>query len=178
MTGAEIDEVLRSMTIVHDTREQDTARARRRYELIGLPVETGVLDYGDYTYNATLPTGARLYDLDRRIIPKCAIERKMHLDELASCLTRSRKRFEAEMERCSANNARMIWMIEDATWENLVLGRYRTKFPPNAYLASIAAWAARYDVQVIMCKEDTSPTIMREFLQKDLRERLLNGEFG
>jgi hypothetical protein len=35
----------------------------------------------------------------------------------------------------------------------------------------------RYDLQVIFCKEDTSPTLIREILYRDLKERLTKGEF-
>ena len=57
MTPIEMERILDSMTILRDTREQNTARARRRYKAFGLPCKKAVLDYGDYTYNAnSLPT--------------------------------------------------------------------------------------------------------------------------
>lgn len=177
-TPIEVERILDTMVIIRDTREQNTARARRRYKAFGLPVEKAVLDYGDYTYNATLQSGHPLFETGERIRPLCAIERKMHLDELAACFTHDRKRFEAEMERCQDNNGRMFLLIEDGTWEHLLLGRYRSRFGSKAFLASLVAWMVRYDLQVIFCKEDSSPTLIREILYRDLKERLMRGEFN
>lgn len=176
-TPIEVERILDSMVILRDTREQNTARARRRYKAFGLPCEKAVLDYGDYTYNATLETGQSIFKTDERIHPLCAVERKMHLDELAACFTHDRKRFEAEMKRCQENGGRMFLLIEDGTWEHLLLGRYRSRYAPKAFLASLVAWMIRYDLQVVFCKEDTSPILIREILYRDLKERLVKGEF-
>lgn len=164
------------MTILHDTREQQTDRARRRYAAFGVPTEAAVLDYGDYTYQAQLPDGRLVYDTSGRIEPICAVERKMDLDELAMCFTKERKRFEAEMVRCQDHGGRMFLLVENATWENLLLGKYRSQFKPQAFLASIVAWSIRYDMQVIFCKQDSSPRLIREILYRDLKERLERGD--
>ena len=50
-------EMLDSFEILVDTREQDTDRSKKRYESFGVPYQKATLDYGDYTYNATLPDG-------------------------------------------------------------------------------------------------------------------------
>ena len=74
MKHKEMLAVLKSMRILIDTREQDTPKARRRISVIGLPVDRVALDYGDYSYNATLPDGSDIYDLTAgRIRPSCAI---------------------------------------------------------------------------------------------------------
>lgn len=177
MNPAEVERVLDSMTILRDTREQDTARARRRYKAFGLPCEKAVLDYGDYTCNAEIEPGKSLFDVSERIFPLCAIERKMNLDELAQCFTKDRKRFEAEMVHCRNRGGRMFLMIENGSWEHLILGKYRSRFRSTAFLASLTAWMIRYNLQVIFCKEDTSPVLIREILYRDLKERLTKGEF-
>lgn len=177
MSPIEIERILDSMVILRDTREQDTERARRRYKAFGIPCERAVLDYGDYTYNAKLLSDQLIFDTAGRIFPLCAIERKMHLDELAGCLTHDRKRFEAEMVRCRDHGGRMYLLTENATWENLILGRYRSRFNAKAFTGSLTAWMIRYDLQVIFCKEETSPKLIREILYRDLKERLVRGEF-
>jgi hypothetical protein len=55
--------------------------------------------------------------------------------------------------------------------------RYRSKFNSEAFLASIIAWTARYDITPIMCKAETSGKIIREILFRDMKERLERGEF-
>lgn len=178
MTPFEIDQVLSTMVILHDTREQQTDQARRRYQSFGVPTEKAVLDYGDYTYNAILPDGEMIYDTSGRIHPLCAVERKMSLDELAACFTRERKRFECEMQRALQAGGRMFLLTEDATWENLMNGKYKSRFNANAFLASLTAWIIRYDLTPIFCKAESSGPLIKEILYRDLKERLTNGEYG
>lgn len=176
MTGAEIDHILDTMSVIVDTREQDTERARRRYMRFGCPYERGVLDFGDYTYQAILSDGHSVYDLSERIVPDVAIERKMSLDELAMCFTSDRKRFTAEMERAKAHGSRMYLLTENTTWEKLLRGKYKSKLHPNAFKASVSTFMVRYGVQLIFCQEETSGELIREILYRELKERLVNWE--
>lgn len=175
MSPIEIETVLESMTILVDTREQNTERARRRYQSFGSPYERAVLDYGDYTWQAVID-GKPVHDTASRVKPYVAVERKMNLDELAACFTRDRKRFEAEMIRAKEAGGKIFLLCENSNWENLLAGKYRSQFNAKAYAASIIAWAIRYDLQVIFCKEETSGRLIKEILYRDLKERLVNGE--
>lgn len=170
--------VLQTFGVLADSREQQTPRSKRRYASMKVPVERATLDYGDYTYNATLPNGTALYDTTQRIMPRISIERKESLDELAQCFTRSRDRFRREFERAAEQNARIFLIVENATWENLINGRYRSRFNPNAFVASITAFTIRYNMGLLFCKEDTSGRLIKELLYRDLKERLERGEFG
>jgi ERCC4-type nuclease len=173
----EQDAMLQSMQILVDTREQNTERAQRRYATFGVPYSRATLSYGDYCYNAQLPSGEWLFEEGELISAPIVIERKMSLDELAMCFTKDRDRFEREFQRAKANNARIFLLIENATWENLLNGRYRSKFNQNAFLASLAAWIIRYDLQLIFCKEETSGRLIKESLYRDLKERIGRGEY-
>lgn len=165
------------MEILIDTREQPTPRARKRYETFGVPYRRVTLSYGDYSYNATLPGGERLYEGDGGITPSFSIERKMDLDELASCFTRGRDRFRREFERARDNNARIFLIVENATWENLLAGKYRSRVHPSAFLASITAWTIRYNMNLIFCKEETTGKLIKELCYRDLKERLERGVY-
>ena len=171
------EEALNSLIILCDRREQDTERARKRYKAFSVPYERATLDYGDYTYSAVI-NGHPLFDLKERIYPYCAVERKMNLDELAGCFTRDRKRFQAEMERAKEHQAKMFLLIENASWENLINGKYESRLHPMAFLASITAWMIRYNIQVIMCKSETSGRLIKEILYRDFKERLERGELN
>lgn len=171
------EDVLKSLSVLIDSREQDTERARKRYQAFSVPYSRAALDYGDYTYNATID-GKPIFNTDERIYPLCAVERKMNLDELAGCFTRDRKRFQAEMERAKEHNARMFLLVENASWENLINGKYKSRLNPTAFFASITAWMVRYDLNVIMCKEETSGRIIKEILYRDLKERLEEGKLN
>jgi len=175
MQPHEIDNVLESMVVLVDNREQPTERAKKRYESFGFPYKRCTLSYGDYTYNAQLPSGKWLLDDTKTVKPLFAMERKMNLDELAQCFTRNRDRFEREFVRAKENGARIFLVVENGTWENLINGKYRCKFNKNAFLASLAAWIIRYDLQIIFCKSELSGIIIKEFLYRDLKDRLEKG---
>ena len=55
MNKFDIDDCLKSMQIIVDTREQPSKRAERRYESFSAPYKRQTLSYGDYTYNFQLP---------------------------------------------------------------------------------------------------------------------------
>ena len=179
MNNFEIDRCIESLVILVDTREQDTERARRRLKALPCQYRRQALNYGDYSYAFTLPDTQQLsVELsDRTISPSCMIERKMHLDELAGCFTRDRKRFEKEFERAKNNGADIFLIVENATYENLINGKYRSKFSPKAFLASLIAWQIRYEIHTIFCKEETSPALIYEICKRDLKERLERGDF-
>lgn len=178
MRPRDVKAVLASMTILVDTREQDTERARRRYATFGLPVRRAVLDYGDYAVNATLPDGSMILDETQRVHPTCAVERKMNLDELAECFTHSRERFTAEFERAAADGAKIWLLTESASWEALISGRYKSRTLPKAYLGSLLAFANRYNAQIVFCNEYSTGILIREILARDLKDRLLRGDYG
>lgn len=176
MQPHEIDNTLETMVILTDTREQPTERSKKRYESFGVPYERRALSYGDYTYNAQLPSGKWLFE-DGTVSGYAIIERKMNLDEIASCLTHSRDRFEREFQRAKDHNARIFLLVENASWENLLAGKYRSKFNSKAFFASLCTWLVRYDIQLVFCKEETSGKVIKELLYRDLKERLSRGEF-
>ena len=181
MHPVDIETCLDSMAILIDRREQETEKAKKRYSAFSVPYSHATLDYGDYTYNFMLPSKKWLYGadtLEKRIFPPVSIERKMNLDELAQCFTRDRKRFVAEFERAKEHGARIYLLVENANFENLINGKYKSRFQAKAYLASVTAFLARYDMKIIMCKAETSGKLIKEILYRELRARLTNGEYG
>lgn len=178
MRPKDIKAVISSMTVLVDSREQDTDRARWRYASIGLPVERCTLDYGDYSYNATLPDGRRICDLSERIRPTVSIERKMNLDELAACLGSSRDRFEREFKRAEEAGAQMWLLVEGGNWESIYDHRYKSQMTPASLAGSIFAFCGRYNLRLIFCTERTTGRIVRGILTRNLEDRLKAGEFG
>lgn len=167
MHPVEIENTLKTLTLIVDTREQDTARARRRFARIGLPYIRKALNFGDYSCFVTLPDGTEL-DFSGSV----SIERKMDLDEIIGCFTRHRARFAREFERAKEHHAKLYLLIENASWEKVLKANYRSKMNANALLASMTAWLARYDCQLIMCDELTSPRLIKEILYREAKERL------
>jgi hypothetical protein len=170
-------QILESMEILVDTREQRTAKAEQRYNSFGVPYSRATLSYGDYTANFTLLDGGKLYDISKTINPICIVERKMNLDELAQCFTHSRERFEKEFHRATANNCFIHLICEDGSYERIVGHKYKSKFPPKSFLASITAWERRYNIHFHFCSSLESGHLIKEFLYRDMKERIERGEF-
>ena len=167
MNPFEVKRALENLTLVVDTREQETAMLKRRLALVGLPYTREKLDFGDYSIKTVLDSGEEF-----SLCETLAIERKMSLDELCNCYCQGRKRFIKEFERARESGARLYLLVENANWENVFAGKYRSKMTPQALSASILAWLARYDCQVIFCKAETTPDLIREILCREMKERL------
>lgn len=166
MTPPKIEQAMRTLTVLVDTREQDTPLFRRRMEALSLPFVRRKLDFGDYSCKMDL------YGQEIDLSDGFAIERKMNLDELANCYTAGRARFQREFERAQAAGARIYLLIESADWEKAYAGRYRSRLHPNALVASMLAWLARYGCQIIMCEPETTPRLIHDICIREARERL------
>lgn len=177
MDAFEVNDVLSTFTILIDTREQSTPKAAERYAAFGVPHKRATLRYGDYCGQVELPSGG-LYDTTKAVTPRCVIERKMSLDELAACFTHGRDRFSREFERAAEAGAKTYLLIENGSYEAVINHRYRSRLHPNALLASLTAWAVRYDMTPVFCRSGTSGRIIKEILYRDMKERLQRGEFG
>lgn len=169
MHPLDIDTALKSLTIYVDTRERPTEQAKRRYEQFGCPWESHKLNFGDYSCAVKLPSGeTKSFEND------FCVERKLGLQEVCTCFTHERDRFAREFERAKQAGARTYLLIEEASWEKAYNGKYRSQMKPQALVASMLAWLARYDCQIIMCRAETSGRIIHDVLYREAKERLTN----
>lgn len=166
MNPFDVKNTLDTLQLLVDTREQDTKAFRRRLDLIGLPHQRRKLDFGDYSACITL-NGSEM-SFERSF----SIERKMSLDELCACYGKDRGRFSREFERAREAGAKIYLLVENATMENALNGKYKSRLNKNAFTASIFAWLARYDCQLIFCKAEFTPRVMREIIYREVKERL------
>ena len=177
MDHFEVAEALSTFRILVDNREQATPKAVERYKSFGVPFERATLNYGDYCGVITV-NGSSIYDTSKAVKASCVIERKMSLDELASCFTRSRDRFRREMERACSSGSKVYLLVENGSYEGIIKHRYKSRYNPTAFLASLTAWTVRYNIIPIFCKAETSGQIIKEILYRDMKERLERGEYG
>lgn len=169
MHPVEIQKILDSMIILTDSREQATEQSKRRYAAFGIPWRRSKLDFGDYSATLTMPDGTEFSLAD-----KVCVERKMSLTELCACFTHDRERFMREFERAKSAGARLYLLVENATWEMAYNGKYRSKMKPQALIASMFAWMARYGCQIVLCKAETSGKIIKDILYREAKELLTN----
>lgn len=170
MDPFEVRDSLESLTVLVDTREQDTPAFRRRMRALGCPYRREKLDSGDYSVVCTLPGGAE-YSLANEVV----IERKMALDEACQNFTRGRERFIREFDRLRERGGKAYLLIENAGWEDVFSGNYRSRFHPNALVASLKAWEARYNTHILFCPANLTGQMIYKTLYYELKERLESG---
>ncbi|MBR0161923.1 MAG: ERCC4 domain-containing protein [Oscillospiraceae bacterium] len=158
---------MRTFTVLIDTREQPTDRAMIRYRQFGCPYRREKLEVGDYSAVVYLPGGKAL-----SLAGHCAVERKLGFSELCACYTQGRGRFTREFERAKKQGVKLYILLENSSWEQAYSGHYRSRMSPQSLTASMLAWLARYDCQLIMCKSETSGKLIHDILYREAREML------
>ena len=171
MNNFDLEKTLSTMTIICDSREHATAEAKKRWESFGVPYRIQALKNGDYTSEFFLPNG-ETFSLENI----CLIERKMSIGELCGNLCQNRARFIREFERIKEAGAKAYVVVEGASWEAIYNHRYHSKMSPQALVASLTAWMARYNAHIIFCRAETFPKLCREILYREAKEILMNME--
>jgi hypothetical protein len=164
----QIENMLDSMVILYDSREQPTAALERRRDGFNRPSLRKALAYGDYSCLYTLPNG-ETQTLEKEII----IERKASLSEICTNFTAGRERFKREFERAVNDGAKTFIIIEDAGWENAYAGKYKSKLNPRSLVASLLAWSCKYNITIYFCKSETTGCLIADILHYALREKLI-----
>lgn len=167
MNNFDVDKTLESLVVTIDTREQDTDRLKRRITAMDCEIERCCLDYGDYSCKCTLPSGEVL-DFSTMVV----VERKESINEICTNFSKGRDRFVREFEKAKNDNCKVYLLIENASWESIYNGKYKSKFNPNALVASLCAWFSRYNATPIFCKDETSGKIIKDILYRELKEYL------
>lgn len=165
MHPVDVDDSLKSMVCLVDTREQDTPAFRERISHFD-QWERYKLDAGDYSAKFLLPDSSWYF------LP-VAIERKYAIDELCMCYCQQRGRFEREFERALEAHSKLYLLVEGGSWENVYSGKYRSQMNPKSLVGSILAWLARYNCQLMFCKKETSGQLIKDILYREGKEALL-----
>lgn len=172
MNNFELDKSLSTMTIICDSREKPTAEAKKRLESFGVPYRIQALKSGDYTAEFILPNGGT-FSLENHAV----IERKLGISEICGNFCQNRARFIREFERIRNVGAKAYIIVEDgASWEAIYNHRYHSQMSPQALVASLTAWMARYNAHIIFCKAETFPKLCREILFREAKEIFTNME--
>ena len=165
-TEAELNAALKDLQIIADSREQVNNHITAYWDKKKVQYFTRKLDIGDYS--------AQLGDmtLEKDVV----IERKHSLDEICGNLTQDRDRFEREFLRAKALGTKVFLLIENATWEDIYLQNYRSKFPAKSFVASLLSWQVRFNITIIFCAPQNTPRLIYGILYYAAREQLLNGD--
>lgn len=159
---------MNDLVIICDTREQVNGHITKYLSKQKVPYITRKIDTGDYSAQI----GA--LSLEKDIV----IERKRNLDEICGNFTSERERFEREFLRARAYGTKVVLIIENATWNDIFLGNYRSKVSPKSLLGSLLSWMVRYNVTVTFCKPEETGKLIHGILFYAAKEMLVNGNLG
>lgn len=171
-TDSEIKKLMDGLVMLVDTREQENAHILSYFDQMKISYESKKLNFGDYSIK--LPQNEAL-GLTRDIYfdDSVVVERKGSLSELAGNLTIERTRFESELLR--AKGANIALMIENATYADLVMGRYRSEYNAKSFVATLATYSARYGLDVNFIPKEFAGNWIYHRLYYAVREELLHG---
>lgn len=164
---AEIEQALKSIVILVDTREKRWEHIRVALDKMGHPFLSQKLDFGDYSYRYTRPDGTEV-DMSTRI----SIERKANLDEICGNFTHGRERFEREFERARNSNADIHLIIEDANWGKIDSHGYISRLHPEALWGNLLSWSNKFDFRLWFCPTPFAWKFIYKLFWYDLRNRL------
>ena len=161
-TDKEVNELLKKLTVVCDSREQVNGHITSYFDSKKIPYITRKLETGDYS--AMIDD----FTLENEVV----IERKANLDEICSNMTAERDRFEREFLRAKANGTKVFLLIENASWSDIFLHNYQSKLTPQSFLATLLAWQVRYNITIVFCKASETAQIIYGILYYAAREAL------
>jgi ERCC4-type nuclease len=146
-TKKERKELLKSLTVLIDTREQKAEHITNYMKDKGVPYKSKKLDYGDYSF--LLPRNPEAGIMrDIYFNTEISVERKRSLNELSNNFTHDRAQFENELIR--ANNGKLILMIENVKgYQNIIKHNYRTDYKPKSYIGTLHTFRHRYGMEVM-----------------------------
>ncbi|OKL36230.1 ERCC4 domain-containing protein [Domibacillus mangrovi] len=150
-TDTEMKELLSTMVMLIDTREQQNKHITDYFDSKKISYKTKKLDYGDYS--AYLPKNVEM-GIQRDVYFPAAIERKNSVDELVATI-KERIRFENELIR--AHSSPFALMVEDPNgYQNIITGHYRSQYNAKALLASLKSFETRYGFQTVFIAPHTA----------------------
>lgn len=144
-------ELLKSMVILVDTREQKNSHITNYFDSKNIPWKKLKLDYGDYSCmipaNEELGIPRDLY-FDNEII----VERKANLDEFASNVTKERDRIKKELALAPENK---ILIIENGSYADMVNGKYRSQYSAQSYIGTFHSFWHEFNIPIIFMPDNT-----------------------
>lgn len=152
-TDKELKELLSSIVVLVDTREQENGHILDYLDKQKIPYKKKKLDYGDYgVYLPANPSLGVMRDMHFPI----AIERKNSIDELIR----------------SQRSGFMVLVEDAAGYENIIRGNYRSQYEAKALLASLKAFEARYGFQSVFISPSTTGNYIYHHFYYYIREIL------
>lgn len=145
-TEPELNKILKTMTIVVDTREQVNGHILDYLRSKEVPIKIQKLDVGDY--GCMIPANEEL-GIRRDIYLNSFIERKNGVDEITGNLQKdTQTAFENELIR--SQRGKFVLLVEEIDfWTKVIKGEYRSKYDPKALYGRLLSFQAKYNFEIV-----------------------------
>lgn len=173
-TDKEIDAIIKTLTIVIDTREKSNEHIRNYLVAQGIPYRIQKLNVGDY--GCLIPKNDELGIL-RDIYLNSFVERKNGVDEITGNLQKDTQHaFENELIR--SQGSRFVLFVEELEFdENVAMGKYRSAYDPKALKGRLESFKAKYGFEIVpMTKKVIGHNIYNRF-KYQMKHYLKTGVF-
>lgn len=165
----EIKKLLKSITVIIDTREKENSHITGHFEKKKISYISRALSFGDYSY--MIPAASELgIQRDVYFSDEIVIERKASLEELSGNLSHQRERFENEFLR--AGKCGITLLIERGCYSDILSHKYNTELKEAAFMASLMAWEQRYNIRTVFVDMAHSGAFIHSRFYYHLRELL------
>ncbi|MEN8907880.1 MAG: ERCC4 domain-containing protein [Clostridiales bacterium] len=148
--------------VIIDTREKKIYHILKYLKKNNIQFEIKKIDSGDYSF----------WFRDKDYSNIFSIERKASLDELALNFTKTRKTFKEEFNRAKNRNQDIILLVE-SNYKNIKMHNYRSKFHPNAFLASLKSWKEKGLIaEIYFGKKENTAEFMIKIFEQYIKKKL------
>lgn len=170
----EINTLLDSMIILIDTRENKIKHIIDYLDKKDIGHKSIKLEHGDYSCMLPKDETLGIYR-DMYFTDTVSIERKGSLEELSNNFTKGRQQIENEFIR---SKGKLILLIENATYEDIVLHNYKTQYKPLSFIATLKTFEARYHLETNFISSKFTGNFINMTLRYHVRELLKSGTLG
>lgn len=145
-SDAEVKEILKTLTIVCDTREQENSHIIKYFDKRNIPYTREKLDFGDYS--CFIPKNEKYGIVSDKYL-NSAVERKASIDEICGNLQKdTQQAFINELIR--SQQGKFVLMVEQLDfYTKLLEGQYRSEYDKRALLARLKTFEARYNFNIV-----------------------------
>ena len=168
-TDGQLKKLIKSMVILVDTRQQQNKHITDYFDAKNVAYKTKALPFGDYSF--MIPKNEQLgIPRDLVFYNHMMIQRKASLQELSGNLSTDRSRLEKELALAPE---RKVLLVQNASYADLVNGKYRTDYKPVSFMATLQTFWHRYDFPIMwMPDRRYSGLFIRQYCEYYIKELL------
>ena len=168
-TDKEYKQLICSMVVLVDTREQDNKNITDFFDKKGIDWKSKALDTGDYSL--MIPKNIDLgFVKDTYFTEEIVIDKKHKVDEIANNI--KEERFHNEVQRM-AKLKHKYFLIEESSIDDIIEHKYRSQYNDKAFLRTLLRYEYKYDIHFVFCKRENMGRMILEMLKMALDMEIL-----